>query len=114
MAGRHAQRSGTATVVPLPMSGPTRLTPVRSIQVQVFRTFAEGAQVQSYGPVWHRQRRHVPAGLVHAAELRGTDTLCGRTIESLHGFGRSRHAFERFDESNRCPVCNLAAGRPTT
>ena len=52
-------------------------------------------------------------GQVHAAELRGTFSLCGLPLDSLHEFGRSRYPFERFEETRRCPACHVAAGRPT-
>jgi hypothetical protein len=34
-------------------------------------------------------------------------------LQSLEAFGRSRHPFERFEVSDRCPTCDAAAGRPT-
>jgi hypothetical protein len=114
MTGRHAELpDGTSPAGLVPAEGRERLTLVRSVRLTVFRTFAEGEQVQRTGPVWRRQRRRVPAGLVHAADLQSRHALCGRALETLREFGRSRHAFERFDETRRCPACDVAAGRPT-
>ncbi len=90
-----------------------RLTLVLPTRADVHRTFADAVEAQRSGPVWRRQVRHVPAGLVHAAELRGTFSLCGLPLDSLHEFGRSRYPFERFEETRRCPACHVAAGRPT-
>jgi hypothetical protein len=91
-----------------------RLTLVKSTRVDVYRTFADAAEAQRSGPVWRQQVHRVPAGLVHAVELEGTASLCGLPLDSLHEFGRSHYPFERFDETRRCPVCHVAAGRPTT
>jgi hypothetical protein len=103
--------------VPLPSAAPTppheRLTLVPSTGVDIYRSFADAAEEQRSGPVWRHQVRRVPGGLVHAAELHGASSLCGLPLDSLHEFGRSRYPFERFDETRRCPVCHIAAGRPT-
>jgi hypothetical protein len=113
MAGRKAELPDDSSAS-TPTPGRERLTLVRSTRPPVFRTFADAVQTQRSGPVWRRRHRRMPAGLVHAAELQGHDSLCGRALETLHEFGRSRHAFEHFDETLRCPACDVAAGRPTT
>jgi len=117
MGGGHAEHSdGTSPVASSAeraATGRERLTLVRARRVSVFRTFADGVQIQRSGPVWSRRRRQLPFGLVHAAELQGELALCGRPLDLLYEFGRSRHPFERVDRSRRCPTCDLAAGRPT-
>ena len=114
MVGAQAQLpEGTSSSGVLHAQARERLSLVPAFRPAVFRTFAEGVQIQGYGPLWHRQRRLVPEGLVHAAGLAGREALCGRSLETLHEFGRSRHPFERFDELRRCPDCDVAAGRPT-
>lgn len=97
----------------MPEQGREGLAVVRTLRPAVFRTFAEDSQSQRSGPLWRRVRRRIPAGPVHAAGLQGEDALCGRSLETLHEFGRSRFAFERFEETRRCPACDVAAGRPT-
>jgi hypothetical protein len=114
MAAEHgALPEGISPPVMLHALARERLSPVPAFRPAVFRTFAEGVQVLGYGPVWHRQRSLVPDGLVHAAGLAGREALCGRPLQTLHEFGRSRHPFERVEESRRCPECDLAAGHPT-
>jgi hypothetical protein len=101
----------------IPSAAPTpaheRLTLVLSSRVDVYRTFADAAEARRTGPVWRPQVRRVPSGLVHAGELDGTFSLCGLPLDSLQEFGRSRHPFERFDETRHCRACHVAAGRPT-
>jgi hypothetical protein len=114
MAGEHgALPEGISSPAVLHTQARERLSLVPAFRPAVFRTFSEDVQIQGYGPVWRRQRRLVPDGPVHAAGLAGRDALCGRPLETLHEFGRSRHPFERIEESRRCPECDLAAGRPT-
>jgi hypothetical protein len=107
---RHIDAS-LPSAVPLPDRD--RLTLVPSSHVDVHRTFADTVEERRSGPVWRREVRRVPAGLVHAAELQGALSVCGLPLDSLHEFGRSRHPFERVDETDRCPACHVAAGRPT-
>ena len=78
----------------------------------VYLSFADSVELRRTGPVWRRRLRRFPAGLVHAAEPRGEETLCGTPVNRLEAFGRSRHPFERFDETDRCADCHRAAGRP--
>lgn len=95
-----------------PSRGRERLAVVRPRRTTVYRTFADGELTERSGPVWRREVRRVPDGLVHAAELQGRQALCGTSLEVLHEFGRSRYPFERFDETLRCSACHVAAGRP--
>ena len=91
---------------------PEALALVRPSPPAVVRTFAEGEDTVR---TWSRLRRfeyRVPAGSVHAAELGGDATLCGRPLSSLLEFGRSRYPFERIDQDDRCRVCDEAAGQP--
>jgi hypothetical protein len=83
---------------------------VATPQGDVHRTFADAVESRRSGPAWRRQERLLPAGMVHGAELQKTSSLCGLPLDSLHEFGRSRHPFERFDASRRCPDCHAATG----
>jgi hypothetical protein len=76
------------------------------------RTFADDSGSERVGRPWRREYRRIPAGRIHAAGLHAEDALCGVSLEVLHEFGRSRYPFERFDETERCPACDKAAGRP--
>jgi hypothetical protein len=78
----------------------------------VYLSFADSVGLRRTGPVWRRRLRRFPAGLVHAAEPRSQETLCGAPVNRLEAFGRSRHPFERFAETERCTDCHVAAGRP--
>jgi len=86
-----------------------RLTLVAPVGAGAHRAFAEDVEIRTSGPVWHRRERVVPAGFVHAADVRDEWSLCGILLDSLHEFDRSRHPFERFDENRRCPVCHAAS-----
>jgi hypothetical protein len=95
-----------------PIPAGERLTLVPE-HAEVHRTYADGERARSSGRLWRRSTRRVPAGLVHAAELDGARSLCGLPLDTLHEFGRSRHPFERFDVSRRCPECHLSTGGTT-
>lgn len=97
-------------LAPVPTLVRERLTLVVTPLGGVHRTFADAVESWRSGPVWRREEHRLPAGLVHAAELQGDRSLCGLPLDSLHEFGRSRHPFERFETSQRCPVCHAAAG----
>ena len=95
---------------PVPTLVRDTLTLVAPPQSGVHRTLADAVESRRSGPVWRRQERRLPAGLVHAAELLSDRSLCGLPLDSLHEFGRSRHPFERFEVDRHCPVCHVAAG----
>ena len=113
MAGRAELPDVPPTGASAPPAGRVRLSLVRPSRATVFRTFADGELTHRTGPVWRREVRRVPDGLVHAAGVQGGRALCGTSLDALREFGRSRYPFERFDEVLCCPTCHVAAGRPT-
>ncbi|MFZ2015622.1 MAG: hypothetical protein WAV00_17535 [Nocardioides sp.] len=111
MAPQHAYLFDNDSTLSGPVSAPARdhLSLVRP----VYLTYADRAELRRTGPVWRREQRRFPAGLVHAAHLHSPLALCGAPLESLEAFGRSRHPFEGFDVSERCQECNAEAAQPT-
>jgi hypothetical protein len=114
MSPRHAQLSADDSVFSAPVLAPARdhlalVPPPPAVPL----TYADGVELRRVGPVWRRRLRRFPAGLVHAAEPGSRSSLCGVPLARLEAFGRSRHPFERFEESRRCVACDVAAGRPT-
>ncbi|MDX6358423.1 MAG: hypothetical protein QOH37_1477 [Nocardioidaceae bacterium] len=110
MIGRQTLRDAVPVSSPAPVPARERLTLLVTTHAEVHRTFADAVESCRSGPLWRQRVRLLPAGLVHAAELKGDRSLCGLPLDSLHEFGRSRHPFERFDEGERCPVCHTSAG----
>ena len=111
MIGRQAfPVPDTLPAAPGPAPAAQRLTLVTPEPGNVHRTFADAVEIRRSGPLWRREERRLPAGLVHAAELVDDRSLCGLPLGSLHEFGRSRYAFERFEADLRCADCHAAAG----
>ena len=112
MAPQHAYVFDQDDTFSRPVPAPVRdhLSLVRPI----YLTYADGVELRRTGPLWRREQRRFPAGLVHAAHLHSPLALCGAPLGSLEAFGRSRHPFERFDASQRCEECHAEAGQPTT
>jgi hypothetical protein len=113
MAPQHAYLSQHDSTLSAPVATSTRDHLALVPSYTIYLTYADGVELRRTGPVWRRVPRRFPAGLVHAAEPTGSTALCGASLRSLEAFGRSRHPFERFEVSDRCPACDAAAGRPT-
>jgi hypothetical protein len=109
MSPRHAYLSPHDST----FSGPVPTRDHLSLVRPIYRTYADGAELRQTGPLWRREQRRFPAGLVHAAHLHSPLALCGVPLDSLEAFGRSRHPFERSAASERCPGCDAVAGHPT-
>jgi len=82
-------------------------------EVAVYRTFADDQKYTHRGLLPGQKPRLVPLGRIHAVRGVAAATLCGRPIQELFEFGRSRHPYERFPMEVRCQTCNQLAGRPT-